>query len=195
MILALALGMIIGGGVVGVSAMTGLIPAFRVNTPPANNATVNTPPPLSSITYVVLQIKGDSLSAVDPDNHAVVVHTTATTTYQREGLSASYKDIGVGTRMTIRGKIANDNSIYADRIAILDPALTGTISGLKGNTLSVDSRGQTTLAKISAGTTILDTKTRHTLKQSDLLAGRSVQVYGAMDITGTFDAFLILVEE
>lgn len=199
MALALALGLVVGGILVGIAAMAGLLPAPRGNTSSGNNAAVSTPPPSSSIVYVVLQIKGDSFSAVDANNHAVVIHTTTATTYQREGIPANFKDIGAGTRMTIRGKVANDDSIYANRIAILDPGFSGTIATINGNTLSVSTRGaaatQTTPVMITSGTMILDAKTRQTVKPGDLIAGHSVQVYGEMDPTGQFSAFLILINE
>lgn len=188
MILMLLLGLVIGATIIGVFASAGLLPRST-----ANADTANTPVPLSSIVYSVLQTGGDTVSCVDPENHTALIHTTSMTTIQREGVAAEFKDIMVGMRINVQGVIARDGSIFAERIAILDPAITGQITVIEANNFRVALNAQTTLVIVSPETEILDAKTRQPVLLSRLLVGQTVQVYGSLNPGGWFDALIILV--
>lgn len=195
MILMFAIGLVIGGSLVGYAAVAGLLPVNALQSARKSTPTVTTPTPLSSIVYVVLEVKEETLSAVDSNNHTVLIHTSATTTFQRDGVAASLNEVTAGMRITIRGKVAQDGTISADRIAITDPVISGQIVVVKDNLLGITTKGQTTYVVLNAQTKILDAKTGQTVDPNNVFSGYTIRVYGTLRASGLFDALLILIQE
>ena len=185
-VLILVMGMALGGVLVGVAALSGRLPTARA---PIGDA----PTPLSSTVFVVVEMRGDTLACVDPKNQPMLIHTLTATTFEREGISVSDTDVSVGARIHVDGKVARDGSVFANSIAILDPALSGTITDITDGSLSLVRGGKTITVLLESDTRVLDAKSRQPLDPSSLRTDEAITVYGTMNAGGQFEALIVLV--
>lgn len=183
-------GLVIGVVLLGAGVKTGIVP---VHGSTAGRQAAPTPVPATAVVYVVTGVSADSISTVAPNNHPVFVHVSSGTTYQREGLAAALKDIVVGTRINIRGKSAADGSITADRIAILDPAISGQVKVILPSSMSITVKSQTVVVVLTSATKFVDAKSHQPVSQSSLKVGQTVQVYGTYNASNHLNALIIAV--
>ena len=102
----------------------------------------------------VTAISGSTITIQDRQGATQAIHTSASTTVQRAGQTASLSDIAVGTQIGAEGTKNSDGSLNAEAIQIVLPRAGGQIKSVSGTTITVtDPRGaSTTTIHVTAST-------------------------------------------
>ncbi|MGH2501129.1 MAG: DUF5666 domain-containing protein [Ktedonobacterales bacterium] len=85
----------------------------------------------------VASISGSTITIKDHQGATQVIHTSASTTVQRAGKSASLSDIATGAQISAVGTKNSDGSLNAEAISIILPGAGGEIKSVAGSTITV----------------------------------------------------------
>jgi Domain of unknown function (DUF5666) len=142
----------------------------------------------------VTGVSGNTITATRRGGQTVTVQVSETTTYTEAGASASLAAIHPGLLIAVRGSLAGTSptTINATRVAILLSRVTGVVTNVSDNTLTligfngashtVSVTGQTRYQKAGASAV-----------PSDVTVGTAIVAAGTLDSSGTLTAVRVTI--
>lgn len=192
--IALAMAGLIAGGIAVAAAQSGA--PSTTNTPSATTSTTHpaaTRTKRVAVVYTVTAVNGAAIAATESDNGAAVtINTSAQTAIVRAGQPARLSDITVGTKLHVKGH-KKAGAITAKRVEIVLPMVEGKVTGVMGDTITVNTRGGSATVTVSGSTVILDAQTRQTITLGGVQPGEKIHAEGNLTSDGSLDALYILV--
>ncbi|HET9110594.1 MAG TPA: DUF5666 domain-containing protein [Ktedonobacterales bacterium] len=150
----------------------------------------------------VTAISGSTITVKDSQGTSHVIHTSASTTVQRAGASASLSDITTGAQIGAAGTKNSDGSLNAEVISMMLPHAGGQIKSVSGTDLTVtDPRdaGATTVIHVTSSTRYVTVTmgsngpTQSASSLSALKAGLFISAEGAKNSDGSLTAELVTI--
>jgi hypothetical protein len=124
----------------------------------------------------------------------VTITVNATTAYTRADQAASLSDIQVGSMLNVQGTRTGDNAITASAIEIVLPQVTGVVTAVNGNTLTVTGLDARTYT-IDVGDSTTYRRASHTAALSDVAVGSLISAEGTLSSDGsTLSALAVTIQ-
>ncbi len=150
----------------------------------------------------VSAVSGSTITVKDPQGTSHIIHTSASTTVQRAGASASLSDIVTGAQIGAEGTKNSDGSLNAETITIMLPHAGGQIKSVSGTDITVtDPRdaSATTVIHVTASTRYVTVTlgsngpTQSASSLSALKAGVFISAEGTKNSDGSLTAELVTI--
>lgn len=150
----------------------------------------------------VTSISGSTITIKDHQGGSQVIHTSASTTVQRAGKSASLSDIAAGAQISAVGTKNSDGSLNAEAISIILPGAGGQIKSVAGSTITVTNprnTSETVTIHVTASTRYVTVAmgsngpTQSASSFSALKAGVFISAVGTKNSDGSLTAVVVTI--
>lgn len=128
----------------------------------------------------VSNVSGTTVVAKDKDGANVTIHTSASTTIQRAGVSIKLSDLTAGTPIEVRGARNSDGTVSASEIDVVLPVYAGTVTKISGNTITVQSPRDNTAQTIVVSSSTQYTRAGSSASLSDVQVGSTIAAEGTV---------------
>lgn len=190
---ALVLLLLVGGGIVLAMAHPA---ATAPGAAPVAAASATQPPAKAhqaAVIYTVTTITGMTLTATQPQGGTVTITLTAKTAFVRAGQPATLANIAVGTKVRVAGKQGADGGIEAKKVEILLPTISGTVTTVSGNTITVKDHTAAHAVLVGTTTTFENAQTHTPAALGDIQPGMEIRAEGTLNADGSMSALRIMI--
>jgi len=136
----------------------------------------------------VTAVGSDTITITGRDGTSQTIHTTGATTYRHGSAAANRSDVTVGSPIVAAGERGSDGSLTATTVTIVPARVIGTVSAVKGDTLTISRRDGTTMTVHVSSTTTIAVAGVTNATISDVKPGMVVTVEGTQRSDGSLDA-------
>ncbi|HWE63278.1 MAG TPA: DUF5666 domain-containing protein, partial [Chloroflexota bacterium] len=143
---------------------------------------------------VVTVITGDTLTMTGFDARTYTIVGGSSTTYHRAGQTAALSDIAVGSLISAEGTLSNDGStVNALAVTIQLPSVSGKVTAVSGNTVTVQSPDGTTSTVQLTNTTTYSAGPQATASKSSITTGSFIMAEGTLGSDGSLTALQVAI--
>lgn len=143
--------------------------------------------------FTVTTISGTTISAKRSDGTSVTIATSSSTIFIEADQKVTISAITVGSHIRVKGKQGKDSSITARKIQIVLPGISGAVTKISGNTISVQGKKHSYTVTVNATTKYYDAQTKQAIALSNIQVGQMVRVVGIKNSANSYTAARITI--
>ncbi len=141
----------------------------------------------------VTAVSGNTITVRGQGNATHTITVTSSTSYKRDGQSASLSDVKTGDEIDAEGTLASNGVLTAQAVQIELPRAGGRITKIAGNTITVQGRNGTLVITVTGSTTFTQEPGHTSTSLSALKSGDVIQAEGSKNSDGSLTAVAVHV--